>query len=202
MRGNFSCVQKWVGLENKNSQQHKDNSLKQLKTAKPKIPWPYIREGSLSGSFSPRGLIFVLFLFVCLFVCFFRGGEWGEGGQGLIIGILRHVIFNEKSFRLLGIRVKTSGASFSKFPKSPESHNKNILKTLCLQSCSFHTILIRTKLTSMQSLMPIHCFLLEIQQIIKNGFTGPLSLWRNGSRIPHSGFHVSGRPFARLPSVR
>ena len=27
---NFSCVQKWVGLESKNSQQQKDNSLKQL----------------------------------------------------------------------------------------------------------------------------------------------------------------------------
>ena len=47
------------------------------------------------------------------------GGEWeGGGGQGLIIGILQHVIFNEKSFRLLGIRVKTLGALFSKFPKS------------------------------------------------------------------------------------
>ena len=28
-----------------------------------------------------------------------------------------------------------------------------------MQSCSFHTILIRTELTSMQRLMPIHCFL-------------------------------------------
>ena len=45
-------------------------------------------------------------------------GGGGGGGQGLIIGILRHVIFNEKSFRLLGIRVKTPGARFSKFPKS------------------------------------------------------------------------------------
>ena len=82
MGGNFICVQKWVGLENKNSQQHKDNSLKQLKTANPKSPWTYIREGSLSGSFSPRGLIFRLFLFyfylfLSLFVCcfFFCGGE-------------------------------------------------------------------------------------------------------------------------------
>ena len=91
------------------------------------------------------------------------------GGQGLIIGILLHVIFNEKSFRLLGIRVKTPGARFSKFPKSFRAQ-----KTLCLQSCSFDTILIRTKLTSMQSLMPIHCFRFEIQ-IIYNGFTGPTS---------------------------
>ena len=33
---------------------------------------------------------------------------------------------------------------------------------------------LRTKLTFMQSLMPIHCFLFEIQ-IIKIGFTGPIS---------------------------
>ena len=73
---NFSCIQKWVRLKSKNSQQHKDNSLKQLKTANPKSPWPYIREGLLLGSFSPRGLIFILFVF------FFRGGEWGGGGGG------------------------------------------------------------------------------------------------------------------------
>ena len=58
--------------------------------------------------------IFILFFFFC-------GGGLGRGeggGQGLIIGILRHIIFNEKSFRLLGIRVKTPAARFSKFPKS------------------------------------------------------------------------------------
>ena len=54
----------------------------------------------------------------------------------------------------------------------PESHNKN--QTLSLQSCSLHTILLQTKLTSMQSLMPIHCFLFEIQ-ITKSGFTGSIS---------------------------
>ena len=66
--------------------------------------------------FSPRGLIFVLFLFYYYYF-FFVVGEWGGGGggQGLIIGILRHVIFHGKSFRLLGIQVKTPGARFSKF---------------------------------------------------------------------------------------
>ena len=112
-----------LGLE-KNSQQHKDNSLKLLKTANPKSPRPYIREGLLLGSFSPRGLIFVLFLLIFFF---FVVGDWGGGGgegQGLILGILRHVIFNEKSFRLLGIRVKTPGAHFSKFPKSSKAITK------------------------------------------------------------------------------
>ena len=79
--GNFSCVKKWVGLENKNSQQHKDNSLKQLK-ANPKSPWPYIREGLLSGSFFPRGLIFVLFLFI--YFLWWGSEGWGEGGRGLL----------------------------------------------------------------------------------------------------------------------
>ena len=31
------CVSKWVALDNKNSLKHKDNSLKQLKTANPNI---------------------------------------------------------------------------------------------------------------------------------------------------------------------
>ena len=50
--------------------------LKQLKTAHPKSPWPYIREGLLSSSFSRRGLFFVKFNF------FFRGGGVGGGGGG------------------------------------------------------------------------------------------------------------------------
>ena len=65
-----------VGLEIKNSQQHKDNSLKKLKTANPKSPWPYVREGLLSGSF------FVLFLFLFLSLFFFCGGGVGGGGGG------------------------------------------------------------------------------------------------------------------------
>ena len=54
----------------------------------------------------------------------------------------------------------------------PDSQNKNLI-TLSLQGFPFHRILIRTKLISMQSLKPIHCFLFEIQ-IVKNGFTGPI----------------------------
>ena len=82
---NFSCVQKWVGLESKNSR-HKNNSLKQLKTANPKSPWPYIREGSLSGSFSPRGLIIILFIYIYIYIFVFVVGEWGgrEGSKGLL----------------------------------------------------------------------------------------------------------------------
>ena len=39
------CVSKWVGLDNKNSLKHDENSLKQLETANAKSPWAYIREG-------------------------------------------------------------------------------------------------------------------------------------------------------------
>ena len=39
------CVSKWVGLNNKNSQKHYDNSQKQLKTANSNSPWAYLREG-------------------------------------------------------------------------------------------------------------------------------------------------------------
>ena len=42
------CVSKWVGLDNKNSLKHKDNSLKQLKTASTNSLWGYFREGLLS----------------------------------------------------------------------------------------------------------------------------------------------------------
>ena len=38
---------RWVGLDNKNSLKHYDNSLKQLKTARTNSPWAYIREGLL-----------------------------------------------------------------------------------------------------------------------------------------------------------
>ena len=61
--------------------------------------------GLIIGLIFPRRLIFVLFLLLLLF--FFGGGGVGGRGQGLIIEILRHVIFSEKSFRPLGIRVKT-----------------------------------------------------------------------------------------------
>ena len=56
------------------------------------------------------GLIFPARAYFCfIFFSFFVVGEWwggGGGGQGLIIRMLWRVIFNEKSFRLLGIRVK------------------------------------------------------------------------------------------------
>ena len=42
------CDSKWVGLDNKNSLKHHEDSLKQLKTASTNRPWAYIREGLLS----------------------------------------------------------------------------------------------------------------------------------------------------------
>ena len=68
------------------------------------------------AKFSREGLL--LFYFYFIFFCGGGVGRGERGGQGLIIGILRHIISNEKSFRLLGIRVKTPAARFSKFPKS------------------------------------------------------------------------------------
>ena len=137
-----------------------------------------------------------LFLFYFYLFCFLRwgSGERGGGGAGAYYRNLRHAIFNEKSFRLLEIWVKTPGTRFSKFPKSFRAR-KAITKIFNL---IFHTVLIRTKLTSMQSLMPIHCFLFEIQ-IIKNDFTGPISyrVCRDtgpGFLIPDSIFQVDPSP--------
>ena len=45
------CVSKWVGLDNKNSLKHYENSPKQIKTACTKSLWAYIREGLLSEGF-------------------------------------------------------------------------------------------------------------------------------------------------------
>ena len=42
------CPSKWVGLDNKNSVKHYENSLKNLKTSNPNSPWAYIGEGLLS----------------------------------------------------------------------------------------------------------------------------------------------------------
>ena len=66
------CVSKWVGLDNKNSVKHHENSLNQLKTASTYSPWAYIREGLLSEGY--LGLRFGEALFF----------------GGLIIGILRY----------------------------------------------------------------------------------------------------------------
>ena len=77
-------------------------------------------------------------------------------------------------------------------------------QTLRFQSCSFHTILMRTKLTFMPSLMPTHCFLFEIQ-IIKNGFTGPISypVFRETGPRPEkfSGLFEKRAPGARFWKV-
>ena len=65
-----------------------------------------------------------LFLFYFNFI-FCGGGVGGEGGgQGLIILILRHVLFSEKSFRLLD-----PGSPFLEVPEKfsgPENRNKNL----------------------------------------------------------------------------
>ena len=45
------CVSRWVGLDNKNSLKHSENSLKQLKTTSTNSPWAYIWEGLLSERF-------------------------------------------------------------------------------------------------------------------------------------------------------
>ena len=67
------CVSKWVGLDNKNSLKHKDNSLKQLTTASTNSPWAYIREGLLSEGFCVwdlEGLFSggLIYLFIYLFI--------------------------------------------------------------------------------------------------------------------------------------
>ena len=67
------------------------------------------------------------------------------------------------------------GAHFSKVRKSFRAR-KAITKILNLMFTELffsHNFNIRTKLTSMQSLMPMYCFLFEIQK--KNGFMGPIS---------------------------
>ena len=84
------CVSKWVGLDNKNSLKHYENSLKQLKTANRNRPWAYIREGILSEGFLRLrfwGLIFgKAYYYHYPFSFFFFGG-------GLIMGILRYDLF-------------------------------------------------------------------------------------------------------------
>ena len=130
--GNFSCFQQWVGLENKNSQQHKDNSLKQLKTANPKSP-AYIREGFLSCPFSPRGIIFVLFLLFFLW----WGSRGGGGGRrvGADCRIFTAYHFQWEVIPAFRNPGKTPGARFSEFPKSIRARKairKIFLETLCL----------------------------------------------------------------------
>ena len=71
-------VSKWVGLDNKNSLKHYENSLKQLKTANTNSPWFYIREGLFSEGFLRLR-----------FGDYFREGLFLEGP---IIGILRYLL--------------------------------------------------------------------------------------------------------------
>ena len=43
------CVSNWVGLDNKNSLKHYENSLKKIKTASSNSPWAYIGGGGGGG---------------------------------------------------------------------------------------------------------------------------------------------------------
>ena len=47
----FCAGFKWIGLDNKKSVKHYEDSLKQLKTTITNRPWAYIREGLLSQGF-------------------------------------------------------------------------------------------------------------------------------------------------------
>ena len=73
-------ISKWVGLDNKNSVKHHENSIKQLKTASTNSPWAYIQEGLLSEGFLHLRfgrLIFVsayFIYFIILLLYFFGGG--------------------------------------------------------------------------------------------------------------------------------
>ena len=81
------CVSKWVGLDNRNSLKHYENSLKQLAQT-----WAYIGEGfigrlfasEIGGAYFREGLLLLLLLFI--YFLFF-----GEGRGGVAIGILRYV---------------------------------------------------------------------------------------------------------------
>ena len=80
------CISKWVGLDNKNSLKHYENSLKQLKTASADSPWAYIWEGLLSEGFSRlrfwghifgRVYLFIYFFIIIFFLCVCGGGGGG-----------------------------------------------------------------------------------------------------------------------------
>ena len=65
------CVLKWVGLHNKKSLKHYENSLKQLRTASANRTWAYIWEGLLLEGF--LGLRFGGLIFGTAYF-FWRGG--------------------------------------------------------------------------------------------------------------------------------
>ena len=90
------CVSKWVGLDNKNSFKHYENSLEQLETASTNSPLAYIQGGLLSEgylrlNFGGGGIISwradFIYVFIYLFILFIIITFFGGGG--LIIGILR-----------------------------------------------------------------------------------------------------------------
>ena len=63
------CVSRWVGLDNKNSLKHEDNSLKRLKKAKLYCPWaciPESRARDLEGLFSGGLVIGILRYFTTM----------------------------------------------------------------------------------------------------------------------------------------
>ena len=71
-RKEFS-VSKWIELDNKNIPKHKDNSLKQLKTARTNSPWAYYRKDFCIwdlGALISGGLI-ILFHFIIIIYLFF-----------------------------------------------------------------------------------------------------------------------------------
>ena len=72
------CVSKWVGLDNKNSLKHEDNSLKQLKTAtcNPSSPQAYILKGLQSEGYLPLRF----------------GGASMDFQEGPIIRILQYIV--------------------------------------------------------------------------------------------------------------
>ena len=52
LEGILRFINAWVGLDNKNSLKHEDNSLKLVYTAKySNSPWAYIQEGLLSEGY-------------------------------------------------------------------------------------------------------------------------------------------------------
>ena len=75
---NFRCVQKWVGLESKNSQQHKDNSLKQLTLKVHGL----IFGRALYRAHFPREGLFLFYLYLFFLFCFCCGGVGGGGREG------------------------------------------------------------------------------------------------------------------------
>ena len=65
------CVWKWVGLDNKNSLKHYENSLRQRETATTNSPWAYIR-GTWREKKNRRSLRINFSAFSYRFMTFYR----------------------------------------------------------------------------------------------------------------------------------